>query len=225
MHRSFVFIVTVSACLSLASARAHGIPVNIGIDGGQLVNLATLSYEAGDSQLILTGTGVKGAIGVYPQFGVFPAGQALTIDAAGSPLHPAALIYWDGANVEPSPVTALLTRTGISISIDPTATFVSGGTLPAYNGTLGGHSALTITLPSDAPVGLYAFGLRASNPTFGQAETVWAVGNYGLTDETAVAAGLAALHAQVPEPSSLALAACGAVALAMAAQRRRTNGS
>lgn len=221
MSRNLVFFLTVAATLCQASAWAHGIPVDIGISGGQLVSASTLVYSHHDSELILTGTGVKGAIGVYPQFGVFPTGEALTIDAAGSPLHPASLMYWDGASVGPSPVAALLTRTGISIPIGPTDTFVAGGTLPPYNGTLGGHSALTITLPTDAPTGLYAFGLRASNPTYGQAETVWAVGNYGLVDEAIVEAGLAAMHAQVPEPSALALAIGGGLALACMAWRRR----
>ncbi len=223
MKRTLTLIYFFASALAVHSAYGHGIPVGITIDGGQLKSLATFSYEAEDSELLLTGTGVKGAIGFYPKFGVFPAGQALTIDAAGSPLHPAALLYWDGANVGSSPVTAVLSRTGISISISPTDTFVAGGTLPVYNGTPTGHSVLNITLPTDAPTGLYAFGVRASHPTYGQAETVWAVGNYGVTDPALVEAGLAAIRAQVPEPSTLALALCGAAAAGLVAWRRRSS--
>lgn len=221
MKRIFVLLGLCGTLTIGAAARAHGIPINISIDAGQLVSLATLSYEEEDSQLLLTATGVKGAIGFYPQFGVFPSGQALTIDASGSPSHPIASMYSDGTSLGDSPRTALLTRTGISMSVSPTATFVTGGTLPPYNGTLGGHSALTITLPTDAPNGLYAFGFVVSNPTYGQTETVWAVGNYGLTDPALVDAGLAAMRAQVPEPSALALALCGGGALAVAAWRSR----
>lgn len=221
MRRIIVLVGLCGTLLTGAAAQAHGIPINISIDAGQLVSLATLIYKEEDSQLTLTATGVKGAIGFYPQFGVFPSGQALTIDASGSELHPIATMYSDGTGVDASPVTALLTRTGISMSVSPTDTFIAGGTLPAYNGTLGGHSALTITLPTDAPNGLYAFGFLVSNPTFGQAETVWAVGNYGLTDPALVDAGLAAMRAQVPEPSALALAMCGGAGLAIAAWRRR----
>ncbi len=225
MKRIAIQTLGLLACLGSPPSFGHGIPLNISIDGSnRLQSQSLVVYDPEESEFILTGTGVKGAAGYYPKFGQFPVGQALTVQVADSPWHPGALIYWDHATERLGlpPVSVLLSRTGISATVNPSDTSVAVGTLPAYNGTLGGHSALNITLPTDAPTGLYAIGFQVSNPNYFGSETFWAVGNYGVTDDDAVARGLAAIHSQVPEPSSLSLAALGiALALARAGVQRR----
>jgi hypothetical protein len=211
--------------LGTAPTFGHGIPLNISIDSSnQLYSQSLVTFDHLESELILTGTGVKGAAGFYPKYGVFPAGQALTVNASGSSSHAEALIYWDDSTetLGLSPVSILLSRTGLSMTVNPTDTAVTGGTLPAYNGTLTGHAALNITLPTSAPTGLYAIGFKVSNPNFLESETFWAVGNYGVTDEDAVARGLAAIHTQVPEPSSVVLAGMAVVGgIALIGKRRQ----
>jgi len=225
MRVSAILTLGLLILLGAAPSFGHGIPLNISIDStNQLYSLSRVSFDHHESELILTGTGVKGAAGFYPQFGVFPTGQALTFDVKGESPASVALMYWDDATetLGLSPVSILLSRTGISVTVNPTDTSVVGGTLPAYNGTLGGHSALNITLPTSSPTGLYAIGFQVSNPNYLRSETFWAVGNYGVTDEDAVARGLAAIHTQVPEPSSVVLAGMAVVGgIALIGKRRQ----
>lgn len=211
------------ALFAASAAWGHGIPLSISIDpANRLFSESLVTYDHHESELLLTGTGVKGAAGFYPKFGVFPTGGVLTVDAAGSSTHPLALLYWDGASVLPSPVDVALTRTGVSLLVTPSDTFVPGGALRPYNGDLGGHTALTITLPSDAPSGLYGIGFQVTSPGYQRSRTFWGVANYGLSEEDALA-GLAAIHSQVPEPTGLGLAAAGLLGLGLIARKARRS--
>jgi len=200
---------TILAVLSGAQlALAHGIPANISIDGTDtLYATQRVIYTDHDSVMNLTATDVRGTVGFYPEFGVFPTGESLSVDASGSTIHPIASFYWDGSDLLDSPVDYTLTRTGLTLTVEPEDTFVTGGALPAYNGTLGGHSTLSWRLPLDAPTGLYGVGFQVTAPGYNRSETFWAIGNYGVTDPAQVELGLAAIHAAVPEPSSFALGA------------------
>ncbi len=217
--------IAIAACLVCLStvgiSHGHGIPSHISVDGSnRLFSASLVNYDHHESELLLTGTGVKGAAGFYPEPGVFPTGAALTVTASGSPQHPLALLYWDGTNVLDSPVDIQLTRTGVNATVLRTDESRAVGTLGAFNGLPGGHSALTLTLPLDAPAGLYGIGFKVVSPGFDQSETFWAIGNYGLSEEEAER-GLAAIHTQVPEPGTAALALLAIGTLAAWRTRRR----
>lgn len=197
----------------------HGIPLDVNADAqGKLYGLNLFTYTEHDSQVTPFPVDVpqllRGAAGFYPVFGGnIPAGTALVVDAAGSAQHPLALAFWNGGEVLPSPVTIGLTRTGVDMQVSPIDTLVTGGPLGAYNGQEGGHSALTIALPLDAPIGLYVMGFQVSGTGFGRSETFWGIANNGVSEEAA-ARGLAAISIAVPEPSTAALAAFGLLGLA-----------
>lgn len=208
-------------CLALAMVVAtiatpvcgHGIPLTISSDSSNhLFNPLLVTYDDEEGQLegfpVSAPSILRGAAGFYPEFGVIPAGTALTIDVSGSSAHPLTLLFWDGTSVEPSPVTIDLTRTGISLHVSPTDTFLTGGTLPPYDGQLGGHSALTISMPLSSPIGLYGIGFQASSPGYSRSETFWAIANNGVIDPADVERGLADISRAVPEPSGMALAVC-----------------
>ncbi len=200
-------------------ALGHGIPLTTSsYDSNQLYGTSLVAYDPIESQLAATDTNLKGAAGFYPDPAKFPFGRQLTVDSTGSAFHPTALLFWDGANVLPSPVSITLQRTGINVTVSPTDTFLNIGTLPAFNGLPGGHSALNILLPLGSPVGLYALGFQVTSPgspDFGRSETFWGVANNGLTSPGDVQLGLAAIQAAVPEPSSIVLAVLGAAAIGL----------
>ncbi len=208
------------------SAQAHGIPLEVNADAqGNLYGLNLFTYTDHDSQLTPFPVDVpqilRGTAGFYPVLGGnIPAGTALIVDAAGSAQHPLALAFWNGGEVLPSPVTIGLTRTGVDMQVSPTDTLVAGGALGAYNGLEGGHSALTIALPLDAPIGLYAIGFQVSGTGFTRSETFWGIANNGVSEEAA-ARGVAALTAAVPEPSTLVLGALGLLGLLAVRSFRR----
>lgn len=220
---SLLLVSALTTLFVVTTAQGHGIPLSISIDpSNRLFSESLVTYDADESELLLTATGVKGAAGFYPKFGVFPTGGVLTVDAAGSSTHPLALLYWDGSNLLPSPVNVALTRTGINMLVTPSDSFVPGGDLRPYNGELGGHTALTITLPSDAPTGLYGIGFQVTSPGYQRSRTFWGIANYGLSEDDALA-GLAAIHSQVPEPAGTALATIGLAGLAFVARRARRS--
>jgi hypothetical protein len=205
-------------------AHSHGIPLKTSsYDTNQLYGTKLVAYDPVESQLATTDTNLKGAAGFYPDPERFLVGRQLTVDSTGSAIHPTALLFWNGSNVLPSPVSITLQRTGINVTVGPTDTFVHVGTLPAFNGLPGGHSALNVLLPLGSPVGLYALGFQVTSPgspDFGRSETFWGVANNGLTSPGDVQLGLAAIQSAVPEPSSVVLATLGAAALGFFRWRR-----
>lgn len=225
--RYYLSLVLVASALAVpGDVLAHGVPLSISIDGsGRLFSELGVTYDHHDSALAPFPSGaptvMRGTIGFYPKFGVVPAGTVLTVDATGSPAHPAALLFWGGGSVEPAPTNLSLTRSGISMDISPNDTFVAGGALPAYDGLEGGHSSFTASIPIDAPIGLYGVGFQVSSPGYETSETFWAILNNGVTDPAAIEQGLAAITAAVPEPSSLALAISALLAGLAASIRRR----
>lgn len=209
------------------SAWAHGIPLEVNADAqGKLFGLNLFTYtDDEDGQITPFPVDVpqllRGAAGFYPVFGGnIPTGTALNVDAAGSAQHPQALAFWNGGEVLPSPVTVGLTRTGVNMQVSPTDTLVVGGALGAYNGQVGGHSSLTITLPLDAPIGLYVMGFQVSGAGFGRSETFWGIANNGVSAEAA-ARGVAAISVAVPEPGTAMLGALGLLGLVAARVVRR----
>lgn len=208
------------------SAQGHGIPLDVNADAqGKLFGLNLFTYTEHDSQLTPFPVDVpqllRGTAGFYPVLGGnIPAGTALNVNAAGSAQHPLALAFWNGGEVLPSPVTMGLTRTGVDMQVSPTDTLVVGGALGAYDGQEGGHSSLTVALPLDAPIGLYAIGFQVSATGFTRSETFWGIANNGVSEEAA-ARGVAALTAVVPEPSTLALGVLGLLGLLAVQSFRR----
>ena len=228
---SFHFALSAIAIVALTGdfARGHGIPLKTSsYDSNQLYGTHLVAYDSVESQLATTDTNLKGAAGFYPDPAKFPFGRQLTVDSTGSAFHPTALLYWDGANVLPSPVSITLQRTGINVTVSPTDTFVNVGTLPAFNGLEGGHSALNVLLPLGSPVGLYAIGFQVTSPgspDFGRSETFWGVANNGVTSPDDVANGLAAIQTAVPEPSSVVLAALAPLRRVFPLAARPVDGS
>jgi hypothetical protein len=227
MTRTSLLVFPLILLFSMASnTSGHGIPLSVDATGqGQLFAPALLTYDPHESQILPFPADapsiLRGTAGFYPVFGGgIPAGTALVVDAAGSPQHAQAALFWNGGAVLPSPVTIGLTRTGVNFQVGPSDTFVAGGALSAYNGQPGGHSSLTLTLPLDAPIGLYALGFQVSAPGFERSQTFWGVANNGVSDDAA-ARGLAVIARAVPEPSGLALAGVGLVALVWGARLRR----
>jgi hypothetical protein len=222
--RLFLAAGFLTLCL-VHSAMGHGIPLKVFADGTNRLYAPTLvAYDPAESHMTPNALNIKGAGGFYPDLATFPAGRSLTVDASGSGMHSAVLMYWDGSNLLPSPVSIQLQRTGILATVSPTDTFVHIGTLPAFSGLPGGHSALNILLPLGSPTGLYAVGFQATSPgspDFARSETFWGVANYGLTSPEQIELGLAAIQSAVPEPSSLALLAMAACPLAWLRWRRR----
>lgn len=228
--KTFLRICLFAGLLTLTFAPVvfgHGIPVNAVVDGSnRLYSPKLVIYDSAEGQMTPNASNIQGAAGFYPDVATFPAGRQLTVDASGSGMHSAALMYWDGANLLPSPVSVQLQRTGILATVSPTDTFVPVGTLPAFSGLAGGHSALNLRIPLGSPTGLYVVGFQITStgsPNFSRSETFWAVANYGLTDPEDVAQGLAAIQSAVPEPSMVALSAIGSLALAAVCWRQRKN--
>jgi hypothetical protein len=110
-----------------------------------------------------------------------------------------------------------ISRSSFSALVQSEDELVVGGPLSAYNGLEGGHSSVTLALPLDAPVGLYAVGFQISSPGFESSETFWAIANNGV-DSTQFDTGVAAITAAVPEPGAIVLCLIGCGALA--ARRR-----
>jgi MYXO-CTERM domain-containing protein len=69
-----------------------------------------------------------------------------------------------------------------------------------------------VTLPLDAPIGLYVIGFQLSGAGFGRSETFWGIANNGVSEEAAVR-GIAAITSAVPEPSTVVLGAFGLLGL------------
>lgn len=233
--RSYLFslIFAVLCGTFVATAGAHGVPMFVQADAqGALSSTGLVFYDAAQSKLspfpVATPTIVRGTAAFHPVYGDgIPTGTILNADASGSAIHPAALLYWDGTEVLPSPVSINLTKTDVNFDVTPSDTFVTGGALAAYNGTPTGHSSFTVALPLAAPTGLYAIGFQVIGgegfEQFTRSNTFWGVLNYGV-DEANVPAGLAAITSAVPEPSSVALLAIGgALCGAIGVYRRRAR--
>jgi hypothetical protein len=223
VFRSCLFVLV--ACVA-HSAAAHGIPMAVDVNpanqlfASELVNFnaeeGTFAPSPAASPVALTTVA-----GFYPVFGGnIPTGTVLTVNVTGSAAHPAALLYWDGANVLPSPKDVGISRSSFNITVQPGDELVAGGALSAYSGLEGGHSSVTLALPLDAPVGLYAVGFQVSSPGFETSETFWAIANNGV-DPSQFDAGVAAITAAVPEPSAIALGLAGCAAIV--ALRRRVR--
>jgi hypothetical protein len=225
-----LLMMTTTLCGAASTAIGHGVPMYVQAnDQGALSSTGLVFYDATQSKLSPSPAGsptiLRGNAAFHPVFGDgIPTGTILNADASGSAIHPAALLYWDGTSVLPSPVTINLTRTGVNFNVTPSSTFVTGGALGAYDGTEAGHSSFTVALPLSAPVGLYALGFQVTGGTgfeqFTRSNTFWGVMNYGIP-EANVPAGLAALTSAVPEPSSVALGAIGSALCVGATLRRR----
>jgi hypothetical protein len=229
--KKIAFLLGCVALLTMAKgASAHGVPMYIGADaGGKLYSQSFLTYDPTQSLLKPTPTGSpvaivgNAALHFLGGNGV-GTGTAWTFDVTGSSAHPAALAYWDNVTntVGASPRTINLARaaSSLNLSVTPTSTLLTGVTFPAWDGvTLTAHTSMTVTLPLDAPTGLYAIGFQATSPGFGRSETFWGVANYGVP-ENQVAGGLAALSHVVPEPSTYVLAGLGAALGGVAAAWR-----
>jgi len=222
-------VICCALALALGSgdlAQGHGIPMDVNVDAqGKLYGLNLFTYTEHDSQITPFPVDVplimRGTAAFHPVFGGnIPTGTVLNVDAAGSATHPSALAFWNGGEVLPSPVTVGLTRTGVDMQVKPTDTLVVGGALGAYSGLEGGHSSLTVTLPLDAPIGLYVMGFQLSGAGFGRSETFWGIANNGVSEEAA-ARGVAAITSVVPEPGTAVLAALGLLSLLVVRGVRR----
>lgn len=215
VFRSCLFMLF--ACVGRMAA-AHGIPLTVEVNAAnQLYSTELVTFDAEEGTFAPSPAAAPVALttaaGFYPVFGGnIPAGTVLTVNASGSAAHPAALVYWDGANVLPSPHDVGISRSSFNITVQPGDDFVAGGALSAYSGLEGGHSAVTLSLPLDAPVGLYGVGFQVSSPGYETSETFWAIANNGA-DPSQFDAGVAAIAAAVPEPSAIALGLAGCVAL------------
>jgi hypothetical protein len=230
MNRNLLSIVVLTIAALGEAAWGHGIPLSISADGtNRLFSTPSVSYNDHESEIAPFPTSMpvvlRGAAGFYPAFGVIPGGTQLSFDVSGSSQHVEALLYWDGNSILPSPVSIQVMRTGITVDVAPSDTFLPGGTLPPYNGQPGGHSSVNLNLPLNAPIGLYGIGFQVTSPGYSRSETFWAIGNNGMEDPDDVSRGLAAIHASLPEPSGLALAACGASLLTSFRRRRKESRS
>jgi len=231
--KKFAILLGCVALLTMAKgASAHGIPMYIGADaGGKLYSQSFLTYDPTQSALKPTPTGApvavvgNAALHFLGGNGVV-TGTAWTFDVTGSSAHPNALAYWDNVTntVGDSPRTINLSRaaSSLNLNVTPSDTFLTGVTLPPWNGTPTGHTAITVTLPLDAPVGLYAIGFQVTSPGFARSETFWGVANYGVPADQ-VAGGLAALSHVVPEPSTYVLAGLGAMIGSVVFVRRKRS--
>ncbi len=225
-----LLMTTALICGTAATAMGHGVPMYVQADAqNALSSTGLVFYDASQSKLspspAASPTILRGTAAFHPVYGDgIPAGTILNADISGSNVHPAALMYWDGTSVLPSPVTINLSRTGVNVNVSPTDTHVTGGALGAYDGSPTGHSSFTVALPLSAPVGLYAIGFEVIGGTgfeqYTRSNAFWGVLNYGIP-EANVPAGLAALTSAVPEPSSIALSAIGGVLCLGATLRRR----
>ncbi len=131
------------------------------------------------------------------------------------------LLFWDPVagftdpKIGSTDVVATIVRSGNAFTVDKNSTFVAGGDLATsggYNGNLGFHNSVTVNLPLDAPVGLYAIGfdVRSTGATsYGTSDVFYAIGTNGLSGDD-FNRGIAAFQAiGVPEPGSVILAALG----------------
>ncbi len=221
--RSGLFVLV--ACLAQMAA-AHGIPMAVDVNpANQLFATELVHFNAHEGIFAPSPAAAPVALsavaGFYPVFGGnIPTGTVLTVNASGSTAHPAALLYWDGASVLPSPKDIVISRSSFNVVVQPDDEFVGGGALSPYSGLEGGHSAVTLALPLDAPVGLYGVGFQVSSPGYETSETFWAIANNGV-DPSQFDAGVAAITAAVPEPSAIALGLAGCVALVALRRRER----
>jgi MYXO-CTERM domain-containing protein len=207
-------------------ASAHGVPMHVAVDANNVLYATDeVFYDTAEGQIVPFPSGspvaLRGTAAFHPVFGDgIPAGTVLNFDIAGSTKHPAAILYWNGGAVLPSPETINVSRTGVNVNVAPGDTFVAGGALGAYNGNPGGHSSVNLAIPLIAPTGLYAMGFQIDHANWDRSQTFWAVLNYGVPAEN-VPAGLEAIANAVPEPSSWILGMMGLGLIGAIAHRRR----
>ncbi|MDZ4783670.1 MAG: hypothetical protein SGJ19_25765 [Planctomycetia bacterium] len=215
------------ACV-VQTAAAHGIPMAVDVNpANQLFASELVHFNAPEGTFAPSPAAAPVALAAVAAFhpvfgGNIPAGTVLSVNAAGSAAHPSALAYWDGGDVLPSPKDIAISRSGFNIVVQSDDELVAGGALSAYSGLEGGHSSVTLALPLDAPVGLYAVGFQLSGPSYETSETFWAIANNGV-DPSKFDAGVAAIAAAVPEPSAMALGLAGCVALVTLRRRVRVR--
>ena len=144
--------VSMLALVSAPAALGHGVPMHIVVDGSnRLYSTAQVNYDPAEGQMTANASNIQGTVAFHPDVATFPAGRQLTVVASGSDMHSLATMYWDGVSLLDSPVNVQLQRTGILTTLLPTDTFAGAGTLPAFSGLPGGHSALNVRIPLGSP--------------------------------------------------------------------------
>ncbi len=248
LHFSFAFLI---ATAGAASAAAHEdvMPYAAGgkiVTGGHDDVLGTdnitqhvFGYDFGEDPMFPYTIGDPGfnngtfAIGVYPNDGLLPANFTLGIDVLTN------LQYWDGTGaVSFAPAVA-----GIDLAITRGSTVhISGsglsGTVPTIGSTgVAGRLHVHVTSdlnaadgtnpnPPNAPDGVYLIGLDLKLPGSGLANSdpIYFVYNNGVGEATHdEAIDWVRNNLVVPEPSSWAILAIGAVAFAATARRARSR--
>lgn len=246
LHLSFALLIAIAGA---ASALAHEdvLPYALGgkiVTGGHDDVLGTdnitqqvFGYDFGEDPLDPYFIGDPGfnngafAIGVYPNDGLLPANFTLGFNVLTN------LQFWDGTgSVWFSPAVA-----GIDLGLNrgSTTVHISGsgqsGTVPTI-GSTGASGRLHVHIASllnaadgtdpnlpNAPDGIYLVGLDLKLPGSGLANSdpIYFVYNNGLGEETHDEAIDWVQNLVVPEPSTWAIMAIGAVALAATARRKR----
>lgn len=223
-------ILAIGLLLPAASARGQHADVDVVLASGQLATEGGVYTTGSFAGRVFEGDlapGTPNNTTIEPGFdalaGTLQSGNQVRFDFVQQ------LLYWNGTALTAPPSSLSVSLGGSSRTISGTDTSGLAGFLvatAAANGSF--HQDLTWSLPNTAADGLYGvvltLGPEAGTTGFTTSEP-FVIGfvNGTVAD---VPGGLAAMAnvALVPEPSSVALAAAGAVALAAGVRRRRRAG-